>query len=610
MQSFGGATEKPVNFIMNSDSMLKLAVDRSITAYTSSFTITKNTVGNNISWLLNPNTGNSASLFIIGQEFSSLKFGFLRYENDGQTAGAAYQRPNQFEVFSHDGAVNGMFAGSFIGPFRQMAGGTERMRMRGDSVIWSTLKRSTDSTGKDVLLVDRTTGDMTKMYPNVLAGFLTSTLDQVYATQSYTAVATSNWTINKGSNGYAITSGSSGPGINMNAAGAGIFYTVGGNNNHSSFFAYQDSATIFAENVATFIVKDSLIRIPYLPHSLVATGKMMVWDSASGNISARALPISGAAWNDITSPAGDQALTFDAGESSTWTNSNTTEDLLVFNSSTMTTSSQLSINSTSTALAAGNNLAELVMSGANGTNAITATLLRGSVTNTNATSGTNVGFDITARGATTDNIAIDADQYIRIYPKSGSGTARLRLASSGGVGFYGDWSIDNSANLIFDATVDPIFRRSATNIWTYSVSGLSILSGMFLNVDANTLYVHPTNNGVGFGTATPTARGHFIASTTAVSGASIKIGEGSRQTTPEDGTINYVANNIEFVETSTVYTLAKSLTGTATLDFGSTVAGTSTDLTITLTGVADGEAVSLGVPNGSTLTNGVFTASV
>jgi len=52
------------------------------------------------------------------------------------------------------------------------------------------------------------------------------------------------------------------------------------------------------------------------------------------------------------------------------------------------------------------------------------------------------------------------------------------------------------------------------------------------------------------------------------------------------------------------------LSNTASLDFGNTAPSTSTDLTITVTGAVDGDVVSIGVPNGSTLSNGVFTAWV
>lgn len=52
------------------------------------------------------------------------------------------------------------------------------------------------------------------------------------------------------------------------------------------------------------------------------------------------------------------------------------------------------------------------------------------------------------------------------------------------------------------------------------------------------------------------------------------------------------------------------LSGSATLDFGNTASASSTDLTITVTGAADGDAVSLGVPSASVLANTCYTARV
>lgn len=49
-----------------------------------------------------------------------------------------------------------------------------------------------------------------------------------------------------------------------------------------------------------------------------------------------------------------------------------------------------------------------------------------------------------------------------------------------------------------------------------------------------------------------------------------------------------------------------TLSGSATLNFGSTAAGASTDLTVTVTGAADGDVCTVGVPNGSITANGVF----
>lgn len=124
-------------------------------------------------------------------------------------------------------------------------------------------------------------------------------------------------------------------------------------------------------------------------------------------------------WNAITNPTGTQALSFDDAELTTWANGSNTETFLAITSnsltsgivessttSSITSGTLMNLVSTSTALAAGNELLNIAMSGVNGTNAITATGGRISVTNTNATSGTNVGLEITASGATTGNYAI------------------------------------------------------------------------------------------------------------------------------------------------------------------------------------------------------------
>jgi len=65
-----------------------------------------------------------------------------------------------------------------------------------------------------------------------------------------------------------------------------------------------------------------------------------------------------------------------------------------------------------------------------------------------------------------------------------------------------------------------------------------------------------------------------------------------------------------FTSAGVIIETAVPLNSSATLDFGSTSAGTSSDLTITVTGAADGDVVGLGTPNGSTLSNGTFTTWV
>lgn len=106
------------------------------------------------------------------------------------------------------------------------------------------------------------------------------------------------------------------------------------------------------------------------------------------------------------------------------------------------------------------------------------------------------------------------------------------------------------------------------------------------------LFIDGSANAVGISKSTPTGKLHIGASATPAGESSIKIDEGSRQTTPEDGTINYVANNLEFTEGSTVYIIAKTLTATATLNFDLTAVN-SQDLTITVTGAVSGDVVVL-----------------
>lgn len=134
-------------------------------------------------------------------------------------------------------------------------------------------------------------------------------------------------------------------------------------------------------------------------------------------------------------------------------------------------------------------------------------------------------------------------------------------------------------------------------------------TGHYGFVADNTLYTTPIRNGFN-ASADPTAQLHIGASTTAAGTASIKINEGSAQTTPEDGTINYVNNNLEFTETSTTYILGKGLGGSATLDFPSISAGGVQSLTITVTGAADGDEVYPGIPNAAFTAGLVYTMRV
>lgn len=138
----------------------------------------------------------------------------------------------------------------------------------------------------------------------------------------------------------------------------------------------------------------------------------------------------------------------------------------------------------------------------------------------------------------------------------------------------------------------------------------NILVGSYTD-NGNKFQVYGTSylsGNVGIGTTSPTAPVDVKASTT--SNAQIRRRAGVDPASPNDGEDWYDGTNLKFRAGSTTYTMAKTLTATATLNFNSTSPGTSSDLTITVNGAADGDVVSLGIPNASIVSNGCFTAWV
>lgn len=109
---------------------------------------------------------------------------------------------------------------------------------------------------------------------------------------------------------------------------------------------------------------------------------------------------------------------------------------------------------------------------------------------------------------------------------------------------------------------------------------------------------------------TPTAHLHIAAGAAGAGKAPLKFSSGTDLTTPEAGAMEFDGTNLHFSPSTTRYDLAMYLAGSAALNFGSTAAQSSADLTITVTGAADGDPVILGVPNAATLTNSAFTAWV
>lgn len=117
------------------------------------------------------------------------------------------------------------------------------------------------------------------------------------------------------------------------------------------------------------------------------------------------------------------------------------------------------------------------------------------------------------------------------------------------------------------------------------------------------------NNNLGVGmTASTVSRIQIQSGTTII--APLQFNSGTVTTSPLDGAVEYDGTNYFVVSGTTRYTLAKTLTATASLNFPNTAASSTSDLTMTVTGAAIGDPVIVTPPNGSVAANSIFTCWV
>ena len=115
---------------------------------------------------------------------------------------------------------------------------------------------------------------------------------------------------------------------------------------------------------------------------------------------------------------------------------------------------------------------------------------------------------------------------------------------------------------------------------------------------------------VGIGLTAPTATLTLKAGTATAGTAPLKLTPGTNLSTPEAGAVEFDGTNYFVTSGSVRYTLDKTLTATATLDFPITAGNASSNLTVTVTGAADGDVVFVGAPNASVAANSSYTAYV
>jgi hypothetical protein len=140
-------------------------------------------------------------------------------------------------------------------------------------------------------------------------------------------------------------------------------------------------------------------------------------------------------------------------------------------------------------------------------------------------------------------------------------------------------------------------------------SGYFSVNNLGLGLGSDIFKVLRSGN-VGIGQTTPTAVLHLKAGTATASTAPLKFTSGTNLTTAESGAMEFNGTNLFFSPSTTRHTVNHGLTGSTTLNFPSTLTNLSADLTITVTGAADGDVVSLGVPNAAVNANTSYSAWV
>jgi hypothetical protein len=208
----------------------------------------------------------------------------------------------------------------------------------------------------------------------------------------------------------------------------------------------------------------------------------------------------------------------------------------------------------------------------------------------------------TMLGAAGEQVLIDATQVL-ITDSTGNVTSQV---TSGTVRIFSDESLGMpSPELILDSNV-------AGGSFDFSISTTAIPTAVWGNRGTTHVFFFDLVDGRwGFEVPVPTAAVHIKAGVAAASGAPFKYTTGVlAQTVVENGAKNFDGTNESLAVAGVTYTMAKTLTATAVLDFPNTVTLTSSDLTVAVIGAVSGDVVLLGVPTVSVNASSCYTAFV
>ncbi|MGV3768140.1 MAG: hypothetical protein ACO1NW_18555 [Chitinophagaceae bacterium] len=173
--------------------------------------------------------------------------------------------------------------------------------------------------------------------------------------------------------------------------------------------------------------------------------------------------------------------------------------------------------------------------------------------------------------------------------------------------------VDALASFAFVKPRQSTIDSSRALFGVYNVSTVDVLTSTLFQINEGGRVVIPHRVIIGtgdIGSFVPAAKLHIAAGAASAGNAPLKFTAGTNLSTPEAGAVEFDGTNYYATSGTIRYTLAKTLTTTASLNFPSTASQTESNLTITVTGAALGDAVSLGVPHDAIVSGGSYSAWV
>lgn len=265
-------------------------------------------------------------------------------------------------------------------------------------------------------------------------------------------------------------------------------------------------------------------------------------------------------------------------------------------------SNNFSANTTGGANITGGGAGLSVMSGVNGTTSSLLQLFSSNATNTTGNTFIGTGNATATTGTvTTGNLLVD----LGTVASSGT-TTRGNMQWFGGTTAVSYNAMQRGlfwGNATAAATGNP---TAGIYAWSALRNSVSTTSGLNLRTESGATYIFADR--AGFRTLTPNSYLQIGAGDASV--APITMTSGTVLTTPVAGAREYDGTKFYATPGSVRYEELLGLSGSATYDFPSTAAGAVSTTTITVTGAADGDVVSLGYTNSAANTTGIFSAYV